>query len=228
MDGVFLPDGTTQVDSEETTFGFPPTTAGSYDAIRNAGAVYECQHGDDGFLRPIQLPDQPDIDRQGLGMHSNKGITFDLDAIRAAGHQPRAVEGVAGLGTDNTGGSVEIWILLDGELEFHGEFLGGGTRYAPFSIRLSSDERFITFVCTDYNCSRYADHGVIADAVLLTGCVADVDGDYDADVADLAQLLGGYGMTSGASYADGDIDGDGDVSLDDLATLLGEYGTTCE
>jgi hypothetical protein len=43
----------------------------------------------------------------------------------------------------------------------------------------------------------------------------------------LAQLLGNYGMTSGALHRDGDIDGDGDVDLSDLAQLLGVYGTSC-
>jgi hypothetical protein len=58
-------------------------------------------------------------------------------------------------------------------------------------------------------------------------CPGDLDGDNDVDLADLAQLLGNYGMTSGASYEDGDLDGDGDVDLADLAGLLGVYGTTC-
>ena len=52
----------------------------------------------------------------------------------------------------------------------------------------------------------------------------DLDGDGDVDLSDLAQLLGHYGTTSGASYADGDLDGDGDVDLSDLAALLGNYG----
>jgi hypothetical protein len=58
-------------------------------------------------------------------------------------------------------------------------------------------------------------------------CPGDLDGDNDVDLADLAQLLGNYGMTSGATYEDGDLDGDGDVDLADLAELLGEYGTIC-
>ena len=58
-------------------------------------------------------------------------------------------------------------------------------------------------------------------------CFGDLDGDNDVDLADLAQLLGNYGMTSGAVYEDGDLDADGDVDLADLAGLLGVYGTTC-
>jgi len=58
-------------------------------------------------------------------------------------------------------------------------------------------------------------------------CFGDLDGDNDVDLADLAQLLGNYGMTSGATYEDGDLDGDGDVDLADLAALLAVYGTTC-
>jgi hypothetical protein len=54
-----------------------------------------------------------------------------------------------------------------------------------------------------------------------------LDGDGDVDLADLAQLLANYGMTSGAEYEDGDLDGDGDVDLSDLSALLAVYGTSC-
>ena len=67
-------------------------------------------------------------------------------------------------------------------------------------------------------------------------CSADIDGSFDCvvNLADLAQLLGYYGMTSGAGHAMGDVDpydewfpGDGDVDLADLAELLGQYGDDC-
>jgi hypothetical protein len=59
-------------------------------------------------------------------------------------------------------------------------------------------------------------------------CFGDLNGDGEVNLPDLAQLLGSYGTTSGATYEDGDLDGDGDVELPDLAALLGVYGTICE
>ena len=56
-------------------------------------------------------------------------------------------------------------------------------------------------------------------------------GDGVVNLDDLAQLLGHFGMTSGATYEDGDIypppDGNGAVNLDDLAELLGHYNVVC-
>ena len=64
------------------------------------------------------------------------------------------------------------------------------------------------------------------DAITWNG-VGDLDNDGDVNIADLAELLGGYGTTSGATYYDGDLDGDGDVDTVDLAILLDVYGTAC-
>ena len=59
----------------------------------------------------------------------------------------------------------------------------------------------------------------------------DITGDCVVNLLDLAELLGHYGVTSGAAYEDGDLqpvpDGDGDVDLFDLAELLGHWGETC-
>jgi hypothetical protein len=59
---------------------------------------------------------------------------------------------------------------------------------------------------------------------VLTFCklAADLDGDRDIDMEDLAVLLAHYGMMQGASGADGDIE------LSDLGVLLSRYGMVCE
>jgi hypothetical protein len=58
-----------------------------------------------------------------------------------------------------------------------------------------------------------------------------VDGDCIVNLNDLAQLIGSYGMTTGATRENGDIypspNGDGQVNLSDLAQLLGQYGDDC-
>ena len=63
-------------------------------------------------------------------------------------------------------------------------------------------------------------------------CTADIVGDdCIVSIQDLAQLLSNYGMTSGATRADGDLypppNGDGAVSLEDLGALLAQYGNDC-
>lgn len=73
---------------------------------------------------------------------------------------------------------------------------------------------------------EYGDYSLLLNPAIL--CWADLDADGDTDLADLAQLLGNYGMLTGATFEDGDLDGDEDVDLSDLAALLGEYGCSSE
>jgi hypothetical protein len=58
-------------------------------------------------------------------------------------------------------------------------------------------------------------------------CPPDIDGSGDVAIADLAALLAGYGVTSGATPYIGDLDTDGDVDLSDLTHLLSAFGTAC-
>ncbi len=58
-------------------------------------------------------------------------------------------------------------------------------------------------------------------------CVADVNGDRQVDLVDLAILLAHFGTPSGATLAEGDFDVDGDVDLSDLSRLLANFGMTC-
>lgn len=70
----------------------------------------------------------------------------------------------------------------------------------------------------------------ISDPVVVTvqGLgAADLNGDGRVDLTDLATLLAHFGLTSGATPADGDTDGDSDVDLSDLTTLLGRFGASC-
>ncbi len=67
---------------------------------------------------------------------------------------------------------------------------------------------------------------VIASVLICGGSMADLDGDCDVDLSDLATLLANFGQT-GAARSDGDINGDTDVNLTDLAEMLAEFGIGC-
>jgi hypothetical protein len=60
-----------------------------------------------------------------------------------------------------------------------------------------------------------------------SGCGADLNGDWEVGLPDLAILLHNFGTTTGATHDDGDLDGDQDVDLADLSELLSEFGTRC-
>jgi hypothetical protein len=103
-------------------------------------------------------------------------------------------------------------------IHYQGTYWFGGSPYAQFYMEL------MAVGCPNRgNAGRY--------------CSADIDGSLDCVVAlaDLAKLLGNYGLTGAwLSRTDGDIDpydrwfpGDDDVDLQDLAEMLGQYGDNC-
>jgi 6-phosphogluconolactonase (cycloisomerase 2 family) len=57
-------------------------------------------------------------------------------------------------------------------------------------------------------------------------CPADLNGDGQVDLTDLATLVAHFGLND-ATHEQGDVDGDGDVDLADLAALLVQFGTGC-
>lgn len=68
---------------------------------------------------------------------------------------------------------------------------------------------------------------VVGFAMLAPPCPADLDGDGDVDLSDMATILTNYGIIEGATPEDGDLDGDGAVGLTDVGIFLGNYGASC-
>jgi len=137
------------------------------------------------------------------------------------------------LDDDGGGGGVEapedVTIVMGGQtLEFPCTDPPGD---APFAFTLEDlDLTGDTLELTIADYSSYGSYMMLSEVEFYSSetlCIGDLDDDGDIDLADLAELLAHYGMTSGAIYKDGDLDEDGDVDLADLAELLSVYGTTC-
>jgi hypothetical protein len=157
IDGVFIPNGEqgpVQVDSAGHRFdGFPPTSNVGSGWIHGGGVIpcladfttkgnISCVLGGIDYSSP---------EHGVLFVHSNKGITFDLDAVRAANPDRRiaAFRAVAGLCPD--GHEADLWVLVDGKPRFvrrrATEFAGA----MPVDVPIHSGDRFLTLAATDSN-----------------------------------------------------------------------------
>ncbi len=167
VDGVFIPDRTTQIRSDGATFDFPNTEGDNHDSIRNAASHFSKAESE---VLPIELADQPGVYRRGLGMHTNAGITFDLNAVRDAGYEFNRFVGVAGINfnaIDNVYTDFTVWVLLDGEVQYQQSFRRGGLIVDAIVVPITESDGFLTVVTTDYNVSNSVDHAAIADVALL-------------------------------------------------------------
>jgi hypothetical protein len=75
--------------------------------------------------------------------------------------------------------------------------------------------------------SRIVDMGAYEFAAPIP---ADLNGDCEVGLADLAHLLSHYGTVcdpAPCAYPDGDLNGDGTIDLADLSILLSSFGATC-
>jgi hypothetical protein len=170
IDGVFIPDGglgPVQVDSAGHRFdGFRKTA--------NIGFGYVwVGSGKVGFgettLGGIDYALPPHV---AILMHANKGITFDLDAIRRAnpGHNLSRFRATAG-STERA--SLEgkrsyyshIMVLVDGQLRFRREVEGTHGAYAV-AVPVRRNDRFLTLVASDAGDGYYFDQILFGDPVL--------------------------------------------------------------
>lgn len=153
VDGVFIPDGEygpVQITSQGHLFGDFPDTSG----LGWGGIVYPDQTL---LTRPVRL-NSVSYGLPGKGalfMHGNAGITFDLEAIRAAcpGMTIRRFQAVYGIADEYLDGGgcpaySDFWVLVDGRVRFVRKGVKihqGGT----ISVPLSNQDRFLTLVTTD-------------------------------------------------------------------------------
>ena len=170
VDGAFIPNGRlgpVVVDSAGHAFAeFPATANCTSDYLWAGGRIpYE------PLVVRTEL-DGVDYASPGHGllfMQSNKGITFDLDAIRQANPGSRLARFRAMTGNTETASEqglavfADLWVLVDGQLRFKRHEINGYSGGMPVNIPIGDKDRFLTLVSTDGENGIYWDWIVFGD-----------------------------------------------------------------
>lgn len=169
IDGVFIPNGKqgpVQVDSAGHRFdGFPPTTNIASGWIQSGGAIPWLMEGRVIGVLSCVLGgiDYSSPGHGVLFIHANKGITFDLDAIRAANRNCRIVAFRAVAGVAPEGRIADLWVLVDGKSQFVRRQVNSFSGPMPVAIPIRSGNRFLTLAATDGDGNVSADLTMFGD-----------------------------------------------------------------
>jgi hypothetical protein len=177
IDGAFIPDGPTPIDSNGHVFSGFPNTAGNM-----LNAIWTWRPGEPGFIGGS--PHKVCPDRRGLiYMHANAGVSFDLDAIRKAhpGWLPSRLRLVAA-NLENVDGidprdtqrvSADLWVIVDGEARFKRTDVNSTDGVFTVDIELTGSDRFITLAASDagngYNYDWLAFGDPVLEMISYTG-----------------------------------------------------------
>ncbi len=163
VDGVFIPDG--------GPGGSPSIQVSSTDlavsGISDASPVASWDYIWNGLN--LQTGGAPTTTL--IGMHANKGITFDLVAIEAAnpGFEAASFSTLAAM-TTNGSGSASFYLALDGVIMQSITLTGAGTTQA-FSTAIGPSSRFLTLI-TSSNGPFNNDHSIFGDPQLTLASAA--------------------------------------------------------
>ncbi len=149
IDGVVVPDGGENAQAQIpitstglTVSGVADTSGGVWDMIRNGPVA--SQHSTE-----LAGVDYFSSEHSMLGLHANAGITFDLQAIRAASKLgAMKFTAVAGYGGKDGAHMAEYYVYLDGELQTNGP-LSHKDGAVKIAIDIADSSRFLTLLATD-------------------------------------------------------------------------------
>ena len=161
VDGVFVPDGgggAVQVTSTGITAALPNTDGQSWE--NGMGYNAGCCGGN------LLVGGAPTAFPSWIGFHSNKGITFDLDAIRAANPGMDISQYTATVGLragSGSAGDIGHIVLVDGVVAQQDLSMLPGENATNFSVAINSGDRFLTLVGVAGPDQNYSfDQGIIA------------------------------------------------------------------
>ena len=174
VDGVFSPDGSAgpvQVSSQEHLWRDCPKTCGTFfEDIFNGNYI---SFGTDSHGFVLKGQAYGTREHSAIALHSNVGVTFDLDAMRRDMPGLEIVEFKARCGIsedvrthlDGTTqwGLADFWVLVDGNRRFKAVGITVDSEPPEISVPLSRQERFVTLVTTDGNGLANFDWGFFAE-----------------------------------------------------------------
>ncbi len=155
VDGVFIPDGgrgPVQINSRgDQVHGLRDTRGTAWLEISNGG-VYGQSTGNLHHPRLGGI-EYGTAETPSINLHSNGGITFDLNAVRAAHPTLKitrfvALAGLSETATAETEPHVDLIVMLDNRLVFRVDSVPRG-EYHEVSVPISSNDRFLTLIVTD-------------------------------------------------------------------------------
>jgi len=178
IDGVFIPDGGDEsvvVSSWGHTFNNCPDT--------NSKFCWDIFNGNvtlDGRCKQIlDGKEYGTYSQPAISIHSNSGITFDLDKIRGSmpGSRIVAFSTLCGLATSERDGMADFWVLVDGQKRFSIPEARQQDRARSVRINLADHDRFLTIAITDGSKTIYeanskheatgSDWGLFAEPALI-------------------------------------------------------------
>lgn len=183
IDGVFVPDsrkGPVQITSAGHTFGFVDGREVFWGNIFNGA-----WHASDASMKhnlklngqKYGTPDMP-----AISIHSNQGITFDLQAIRQTIPRGRILRFTSLFGVSETValdplfapnsdglnfGKVNCWVMIDGKERFNQNSISYMQGAMEIEVEISDNDRFLTLVVTESQDRRAFDWALFARPFLL-------------------------------------------------------------
>jgi len=166
VDGIFSPDGgagDVQVSSKGDLWSDCPDTSGIYFEDVFNGSYISTSYGHSLILNNQTYGTK---EHPAIALHSNAGITFDLDAIRAdmPGLAITYFKSMCGVSQEAKAQSIrtDFYVLVDGKKRFEGLDMKADSGPREVIVPLSKEDRFLTLVVTDGDLYPNYDWGFFA------------------------------------------------------------------
>lgn len=170
IDGLFVPDGSinpVQISSEGHTFQHCPDTSNRFwvgvlnnNAVKDGEKFISCHRIYLGGER------YGGKDKPGIFMHTNIGITFDLNMIRSTfpGITIKRFKSLCGVMDLEVPGFPEanFYVLVDGEVRFEAVKARSGDAVRIVNVAINDNDRFLTLITTDADGDTGDDHCIFA------------------------------------------------------------------